>query len=80
LSRSRPETRRQFRSNAEVLEELARQLQPLPTELLRLMATQGEKHLFIKHEGAYYDGSTVVVSVNFGKRCLIHDKDFRIHH
>jgi hypothetical protein len=42
-----------------------RQLQQLPTELLRLMATQREKHLFIKHEGASYDGSTAVVSVNY---------------
>ncbi len=65
LSRSRPETRGRFRSHAEVLEELFRQLQQLPTELLRLMATQGEKHLFIKHEGAYYNGSTAVVSVDY---------------
>ncbi len=33
LIRSRHETRRRFRLNAEVLEELIRQLQQLPTEL-----------------------------------------------
>lgn len=65
LSRSRYETRRRLRTNVEVLEELIRQLQQLPTELLRLMATQGEKYLFIKHEGASYNGSTAVVSVDY---------------
>ena len=37
----------------------------MPAGLLRLIATQREKHLFIKHEGASYDGSTAVVSVDY---------------